>query len=110
MEIVKLQMSVEYLSQLMDLPSNAKIVEGHTNDCNTIVLSIAVGGLFPKDRELESFKELYEVGAFIRDPLNPKYDPPPQGYGKGEVRGGFPGLELVEENLPVAERLPEEEL
>jgi hypothetical protein len=106
MEVVKIQMSVECLGQMMGLPSGAKIVEGHTNDCNTIILSLAVEGLFPKDRELIHFEELHEVGAFIRDPMNPKYDPPPQGYGKGEVRG----LELVEENLPVAERLPEEEL
>jgi len=81
----------------MDLPPTARIVECRTNDFDTIILSIAIEGEFPMDRKLINFSKLYEIGAFVRNPMNPKYDPPSLSYGLGDVRG-----------LTTAEKLPEE--
>jgi hypothetical protein len=84
MDVVRLNLTPQFLNNIMDLPPTAGVVAVSMTDIGTFQFSIAIEGDFPQNRQVAIAKNLAEIGAFIRDPYNEVFDPP-----KVDTRG-FP--------------------
>jgi len=76
MEVIRLSLTPQFLGALMDLPPTAQIVSVRMTEVGTFEFGVAVEGDFPQNRQLIITKSLVEIGAFVRDPLNERYDIP----------------------------------